>query len=212
MRLSGWPVVVLALFLVHAQASGQSVGPLPPAAMAADSGSGLVAGDVIRLRIWREPDLSGDFSVDEGGAVTLPKIGRLRVQGLNAVTLKDTLIKSYERYLRNVSIEVMLLRRVNVAGAVRNPGLYPVDATMTLSDVIAAAGGATPLGKIDEVELLRGSRTITAHLTGDTRISELHLQSGDRLLVPEKSWASRNTPVIAAIISASVSLIIALSR
>ncbi len=36
-------------------------------------------GDVIRLRIWREPDMSGEFQVDEGGLVIFPRIGEYRV-------------------------------------------------------------------------------------------------------------------------------------
>ena len=144
--------------------------------------------------------------------VVFPKIGPLQVVGESPMWLKDTLVKSYQVYLRNLSIDVILLRRVNVLGAVRNPGLYPVDPTMLLADVIAAAGGATPQGKSDEVELLRGGRTVTAHLTGGTLVADLHIQSGDQLFVPERSWAARNSGVVAAALTASVSLIIALLR
>jgi protein involved in polysaccharide export with SLBB domain len=177
-----------------------------------DSVGTLHPGDIVRLRIWREPDLSGDFAVDEGGIVVFPKIGRLTVLGESPVWLKDTLVASYQVYLRNPSIDVILLRRVNVLGAVRNPGLYPVDPTMMLADVIAAAGGATPQGKSDEVQLLRGGKTVTANLTGGTRIADLQIRSGDQLFVPERSWVSRNSGVVAAALSATVSLFIALSR
>jgi protein involved in polysaccharide export with SLBB domain len=170
----------------------------------------LQPGDIVRLRIWREPDLSGDFPVDEGGMVVFPKIGPRRVAGESSSSLKGFLVKAYQVYLRNPSIDVVLLRRVNVLGAVRTPGLYPVDPTMLLADVIAAAGGATPQGKADEVHLIRAGKTVTAHLTGGTRLAELEIQSGDQLFIPERNWVSRNSAVVAAALSAVVSLVIAL--
>lgn len=185
---------------------------VPRTAPARDTVRSLEPGDIVRLRIWREPDLSGDFIVDETGVVVFPKIGPLRVTGASTETLKDTLVRSFQVYLRNLSIDVVLLRRVNVLGAVRNPGLYPVDPTMTLADVIAAAGGATPQGRSDRVELLRDGRTVTAGLNAGVRMADLRIRSGDQLFVPERSWASRNSGIIAAAITASVSLLIAIVR
>ena len=46
-----------------------------------DAASPLRSGDALRLRIWREPDLSGDFTIDDDGVVTLPKIGRVQAAG-----------------------------------------------------------------------------------------------------------------------------------
>src|SRR5205823_84064 len=109
-----------------------------------DSANFIRPGDVIRLRIWREPDLSGDFPVDINGLVVFPKIGQVAAGSMTADSLKRRVVSAYEVYLRNPSIEMIFLRRINVLGAVKAPGLYPVDATMTLADVIAAAGGATP--------------------------------------------------------------------
>jgi protein involved in polysaccharide export with SLBB domain len=207
--------LVLGLMLIalsHSDLLAQRVDSATVTAQSHGALGVLQPGDIVRLRIWREPDLSGDFAVDELGQVVFPKIGRLQLLGQSSRWLQDTLVKSYELYLRNPSIEVILLRRVNVLGAVRNPGLYPVDQTMTLADVIAAAGGATPQGKSDQVQLLRGGKTITANLTENTRLMELHILSGDQLFVPERSWVSRNSGVVAAALSATVSLFIALSR
>src|SRR3954447_26411051 len=85
---------------------------------AADSTHALLRpGDIVRLRIWREPDLSGDFPVDESGTVTFPKLGPFQVSDYNAATLKAKLLDSYAQYLRNPSVEVTMLRRINVLGA-----------------------------------------------------------------------------------------------
>jgi len=110
---------------------------------------------MVRLRIWREPDLSGEYPVDERGEVVFPKIGPMLVTRLSADSLRLQLVQTYSTYLRDPSIEVTLLRRVNVQGAVKTPGLYQVDQTQTVADVLAQAGGATPDGKADRVELIR---------------------------------------------------------
>lgn len=191
--------------------------PAPAAAQAAVGGSAAAGvanvprpGDVLRLRIWREPELSGEFVIDETGTVVLPRLGRLNVAGLSAEALEETVVRGYEKYLQHLSIEVTLLRRVQIMGAVRDPGLYPVDATMTVSDALALAGGATPTGDPDRIELRRDGRRLEGRLSTNTRIAGSSIQSGDQLWVPERSWLSRNTSVVAAGLSASVSLLIAL--
>ncbi len=152
----------------------------------------LRPGDKVRLKIWREPDLSGDYDVDENGRVLLPKIGSMIVSGMSADSAKRTIVASFQSYLRNPTIEVVLLKRINVLGAVRTPGLYPVDPTMTISDVLALAGGAAPDGKPDRVRLLRGGAPVTVKLTTGTRVSDTPLRGGDQLYVPQRSWLDRN--------------------
>lgn len=202
-------------------ASGPAATPAGAAAPAAtesvgDGGFPLQPGDVIRLRIWREPDLSGEFSVDESGVVMLPKIGAVTAAELTPAELEATVRSSYERYLRNPSIEVVPLRRVNILGAVRIPGLYPVDPTMTLRDAVALAGGVLPHGRQDRVELIRGEIRLVTQVTGDTRIEDLGIRSGDQVYVPERSWIHQNAGVVAGVastlISASVALIIAFKQ
>lgn len=184
-------------------ASGQGVRGGAPTAS-------LQPGDIIRLKIWREPDLSGDFPVDESGVAIFPKLGPLTVVNQSVESLKLRLVSGYQEFLRNPSVDVVFLRRVNVLGAVKNPGLYPMDPTMTIADAVALAGGATPDGDRNRIELVRGSTRVDVRLTDRTKIADLPLRSGDQLFVPEKSWISRNPAVVAASLSAAASLIIAL--
>jgi len=170
----------------------------------------LSPGDLIRLTIWREPDLSGEFLVDEEGVAVFPLLGPQRVADEPIRSLKRRLTEAYQEYLRNPSIEVVPLRRINVLGAVRTPGLHPVDITMTLADAIALAGGSTPQGHVDRVELIRDGKRIRGRLSQTATIAELSIRSGDQLFVPERNWISRNSGIVATTISASVSLIIAL--
>jgi protein involved in polysaccharide export with SLBB domain len=170
----------------------------------------LRPGDAIRLEIWREPDLSGTYQIDERGVVVLPRLGPIEVNAQSPVALEDRLIEEYGRFLRNPSIRVVLLRRVNILGAVQNPGLYPVDPTMTIADAIAAAGGSIPTGDPNKIRLIRDGREIETNLRQAMRIADTPLRSGDQLFVPERNWFSRNASIVSAVISASVSLVIAL--
>lgn len=165
-------------------------------------GGALQPGDAVKLRVWREPELSGEFPVDEHGDAVFPKLGPVRVANLTTDSLSRMLVATYSAYLRDPSVEVVMLRRVTVSGAVKNPGLYPVDPTMTVVDAVALAGGATPQGKLDRVVLLRDGKTLTAELRRQTRLAETPLRSGDQLYVPERSWLSRNPWVVAAVVGA----------
>ena len=169
---------------------------------------GLRAGDMVRLKIWREPDLSGDFQVDEHGDVVFPRIGPLSVTRLSADSLKRLLVVSYTVYLRDPSIDVGLYRRVNVLGSVRSPGLYHVGQTETISDALAKAGGATPEGRPDRVELLRTGDREPITLQRDAVLFRSGVRSGDQLFVPQRSWFARNSgPLVGAGITATAIII-----
>lgn len=212
-------LLVAALCLAGAPLAAQPGGapqpqgavPPVPAAQPA-SADPLRPGDVVRLRIWREPDLSGEFTVGPGGEVVLPKVGPLAVGGVSGDAARQRITGAYTAFLQHSSIEVVLLRRVQVTGAVRNPGLYNVDPTMTVSDALAMAGGATPQGDPKRVQLVRGGEKQSVRLTGSTPIAGSPVRSGDQLVVPERGWISRNTGIVAAAITGGVSLVIALLR
>lgn len=176
-----------------------------------DSAAFAQPGDVVRLRIWREPDMSGDFLVDQNGVATFPRLGATRVTRMASDSLQRLLLSGFARFLKNPSIEVLLLRRVRVVGAVRSPGLYTADPTMRVRDVLALAGGASPDGRTDEVRLDRNGTSIALHLRAAPRSDEIALRSGDQLYVPQRNWFARNTPLVAAIASVSGGLLIALA-
>lgn len=204
-------LVLLLLLVGLTRGSGLAAQSTPPAATPAAPPTGvLLPGDVVRLRIWREPDLSGDFQVDEQGTVVLPKIGALSIREMPAASLKTLLVEKYSTYLRDPAIDVTVLRRVNVLGAVRNPGLYPVDATMTVADVFALAGGVAPEGNPDKGELIRAGTRLDVKLSRRTKISDTPLQSGDQLYVPQRSWISRNPGVVAGTLTAVAGIVVSL--
>ena len=191
-------LVGLPLSLAH----GQSNVSESTASESTPATATLQPGDMVRLRIWREPDLSGDYPVNEAGEVVLPKLGPLTVSEISGDSLQHMLVASYARFLRQPSIDVILLRRVSVQGEVRSPGVFQVDPTMTVSSVLALAGGPSSDGNTNRIELRRDGQQIEVKLAPETQLLESPLRSGDQLWVPKRSWWSRNTAVIASTLTA----------
>jgi polysaccharide export outer membrane protein len=158
------------------------------------------------VAVWREPDLSGEYQVDQRGYATFPKLGALPVAAMHPDSIRPMLLAEYAKYLVNPSVEVVPLRRVSVLGAVARAGLYPVDPTMTLADAVALAGGAAPDGKRDVVELRRGAEVVIAKLDVATPVSRTPLRSGDQLWVPQRSWLSRNPWVFSSVVAAAATI------
>lgn len=194
-------LATLAIPAARAQAEG---------AATAREGAAIRPGDIIRLRIWREPDLSGEFFVDVHGVVVLPRIGPLRVTDDSPERLKERLVGDYSRYLAHPSIDVTVVRQVQVLGAVRNPGLYSAEPTMSVSDVLALAGGITAEGKRNQVRLVRHGNVIIGKVVGRTTVGDLAIQSGDQLYVPERSWFSRNPGAVTAVLTTAVGVVLSI--
>lgn len=181
-------LLILALLaLVPAGAASQDAPP-----QGASEANSLLPGDVIRVAIWREEDLSGEFQVDEDGWVILPLLGRRQVVGISPDRLREQLTEEYADYLVNTAVNVTLLRRVVVLGEVRVPGQYTVDATQSVADLIARAQGLTPDGNAEDIRLLRDGASFRTNLSGTQSIAEAGIRSGDQILVGKRSWWARN--------------------
>jgi polysaccharide export outer membrane protein len=175
--------------------------------------AGLRPGDGVMVMVWREEDLSGTFVVDDRGIVTLPLIGERDVTGLETSEIRDRLLAAYREYLKNPSIEVTVLRRINIIGAVAEPGLYSVDATVSLSDALGLAGGITPAGDSDKIRLIRGNEMVRRKLEWSAPIGYYDVRSGDQIFVGERSWLARNSgTLVGSLIAAATGLTIALIR
>jgi polysaccharide export outer membrane protein len=176
----------------------------------AQSASGLLPGDVVRVEIWQEEDLSGEFALDEEGVVVFPLLGPKPVMGVSPDRLRDQLVEDYGKYLVNTAVNVTLLRRIAVLGEVRVPGLYLIDATNSVADVIARAQGVTSDGDAAKIDLVRSGRTVRATLTGVEILQDADIRSGDQIIVGRRGWLSRNFSSVVSVASliANVAVII----
>ena len=174
--------------------------------------SSLLPGDVIRVEIWREEDLSGEFQVDEQGGVVLPLLGKKQVLGISPDDLRDQLSEEYAQYLVNSAVNVTLLRRIIVLGEVRVAGQYTVDATNSVADVIARAQGVTPEGNAEDIVLVRAGRRLRTGITGMESLQEAGIRSGDQIIVGRRSWTSRNFSSMVGIISILANVYVIVAR
>ena len=120
----------------------------------------LGMGDMVRVSVFRNPDLTTEARVTERGTVLFPMIGEVQVAGLTpaqaARRIGDRLAAG--KYVVNPEVTVSLMqvnsRQVSVLGSVVKPGRYPIDSTnMRLTDFLASAGGIAPTGS-DRVTIL----------------------------------------------------------
>jgi protein involved in polysaccharide export with SLBB domain len=86
--------------------------------------------------------------------------------------------------------------RVQVTGEVRQPGLYLVDATYGLGDVVARAGGLTPTANAGKVQLRRGGRAERYDLGPRGTGGAIPLRPADAVFVPRQGWIGANSPVL----------------
>ena len=133
----------------------------PVAGYSADSVAyKLGTGDKIRVTVFNEKDLSGEFDVNDQGVVALPLIGQVSLGG-KSISEAETLIT--ERYgkdfLRNprVNVEVMNYRPFFILGEVKHPGSYPFVNGMTVVNAVALAEGYTPRANRDRIMIKRAS-------------------------------------------------------
>jgi polysaccharide export outer membrane protein len=171
----------------------------------------LRPGDIVRLRIWREPDLSGDFPVDEFGRVNLPLVGTYPVANETRESLEQKLVAAYRGSVQNLSMDVIFFRRMPVVGAVRTPGLYPVEATMTVADAIALAGGSTLDADRTKIMLMRSGKIIQNSVDPAMPVSQLVTNPGDQLYIPPQAgFFDRNPWALGTIVQSAVTIAIAI--
>jgi polysaccharide export outer membrane protein len=142
-----------------AMTPGNNLIPSPYAAMRAASapvgapaegGYTLGPGDKIRLTVFGETDLSGEYQLDGNGNIRLPLAGVVHAGGNTAQGLEALIVGALvPNYLRNprINVEITSYRPVYVVGQVQKPGQYAYVNDMTLLNAIGLAGGFTPQAK-----------------------------------------------------------------
>lgn len=135
----------------------------------------LGAGDKVRVTVFNEPTLSGEFSVSADGDLALPLIGNVKALGKTTKEVTTFLQTALANgYLRDpkISIEVVTYRPFFILGEVRAPGQYAYASGMTVINAIATAEGFTPRAKKKTVLIRRFGEAAEQEflLTPDLRV------------------------------------------
>ncbi|KWV55985.1 hypothetical protein AS156_05080 [Bradyrhizobium macuxiense] len=148
----------------------------------------LAPGDRITVTVFGQPDLSGDFLIDDAGTVSMPLIGPVEVKELTTLEsqrrigerLADGILQA-----PSVSVRIAELRPLYVLGDVRLPGAYPFRYGSTVQSAVALAGGFGP------AEVLR-STAVADFMAAEERVRQLSLQQRTLLVRRARLEAQRD--------------------
>ena len=116
--------------------------------------------DTVTVKVFKMPDLSGEYDVDLRGEISLPLVGNIPAAELTTAQLDQNITARLgEKYLENPDVSVGLKastrRSVTVDGAVKQAGSFPVTGPLTLMQAVALAGGTAEDANARRVAIFR---------------------------------------------------------
>ncbi len=142
--------------------------------------------DRVRVKVYGEPDIAGEYEVDSTGQISVPLAGHVMASGLTTKQLErsiaSTLAKGIVRDPR-VNVEVALYRPYYILGEVKKSGEYPYRLGLTVLDAVASAGGFTYRANENKVFLRRSGGTAEEVHSLD---SPVPVFPGDNIRIPER--------------------------
>jgi polysaccharide export outer membrane protein len=173
------------------------------AALALRAGAGFAEprealgnGDQIRVTVFQNPDLTTEARISERGTIVFPLIGEIALAGRTPAQAGERVASELKRggFMKNpqVNVAVTQVRSVAVFGQVGRPGRYALeDAATRLTDILALAGGITPVG--DDTLTIVGTRdgkslklevNVADLYRNGSQGQNLEVQGGDTIYVP----------------------------
>ena len=172
---------LIAGFTSHASAQAQ------PPSSAADAVSYLLGpNDRIRLKVYGEADITGEYEVDSNGQVSIPLAGHIRAAGLTTKQLERSISSALAKGIvrdPRVNVEIALYRPYYILGEVKKGGEYPYRLGLTVMDAVASAGGFTYRANENKVYLRRSGAAAEEVYALDAPVP---IFPGDNIRVPER--------------------------
>ncbi len=172
----------------------------PDAVTVAPLGSGykIAPLDTLSIKVFKMPELSGDYEVDLTGQVSMPLLGNISAADFTTAQFDEEVTRKLGiKYLENPDVSIGLksssARIVTVDGAVNKAGSFAVNGSMSLMQAVAAAGGATPDANIRRVAIFRqisGKRQAAAFDLASIRRGEAEdppVYAGDIVIIDGSS-------------------------
>ncbi|MFB6264906.1 MAG: polysaccharide biosynthesis/export family protein [Bradymonadaceae bacterium] len=197
------PAFVLAFVTLTGACISRSVDPAYEALTAEreklpEAGT-LGAGDRIKIRVFGEETLTGEFTVSEKGKINYPHIGRLDVSGKTCAEVERQLSRGLkDGYLKNPDVSCSIVeynsKRIYVLGEVQKPGSFPYRANLTIVEAFSLAQGATETADTNNTKLTRevdGKEVqvrVPMQAIVEGRRKNIELAPGDVIYVPESAF------------------------
>ena len=146
----------------------------------------LDTGDVVRIDVFEQNNLSRLYRVNGGGFVAMPLIGSVLARGMTTDALSREVAKKLRRsYIRDpkVTVEISRHRPFYILGEVRNSGQFPYVLGMTVETAVAIAGGYSPRANQSKVMVIRrlGGKLVRTYVPNNYQI-----RPGDTLKIVER--------------------------
>jgi polysaccharide biosynthesis/export protein len=194
-RLNNVVVAGLGFLACVGSASAQERVAKPAAARAATPASGYMIGlgDVLRINVWKEPDLTLDVTVRLDGMITVPLVGDVQAAGRVPSQLAGTLVTELQRFIENPRVTVTVTQatsaKIYVVGQMVRPGEFPLSGRMTVLKALALAGGFKEFAKPDSIVIVREDQRVIPfnfkHVgEGKDMSQNVLLSAGDTIVVP----------------------------
>jgi protein involved in polysaccharide export with SLBB domain len=194
-------LVAAAVLVLSACAHGGAEAPAVASDPAAHEepqpvASTLGPGDVLEVRVFQEPELSGVFQVGNEGDIVFPLCKRVLVGGLTANGAAEGIRACLaERYMRDPQVSVLVKeynsKKIFVFGEVQKPGTFPYQDGMSVVQAVTLAGGFTKTAAQNSTSVTRrvgGTETKIKVSVQDIALgkaSNFTLEPGDIVYVPE---------------------------
>lgn len=146
----------------------------------------LNTGDIVRIDVFEQGNLSRLYRIDGGGFVSMPLIGSVLARGLTTTALEQEVAeKLRQSYIRDpkVTVEISTHRPFFILGEVRNSGQYPFVLGMTVETAVAIAGGYSPRANQRKVLVVR---RLSGKLVRTYVPNNYQIKPGDTLKVIER--------------------------
>jgi polysaccharide export outer membrane protein len=152
--------------------------------------------DILDIDVWQEKELSGPAVVRPDGKITMPLVGEIYVVGMTPVQLQTELTKRLEPFVTvpqvSVSVHEINSRKVYVMGQVAHEGVFRINATTTVSQIVVQAGGLREYAKKTKIYVLRNTNgkqvrlpfNYNAFIKGQKNGQDFVLKPGDTVVVP----------------------------
>jgi protein involved in polysaccharide export with SLBB domain len=184
-------VFVCIALLLMALLSGCATGQLSEAeqqslAAAASAPAKLQPGDKIRVTVYGEDKLSGEYELDQSGQISLPLAGTVAALGLTQAELERALATKFRsEYLKNpkVTVTIMTLQPFYITGEVQKPGPYPYKSGLNVLTAIIIAGGPTYRASRSSVKIQHAGET---SMRDYPLAGSVPILPGDVIQVPER--------------------------
>jgi polysaccharide export outer membrane protein len=152
--------------------------------------------DVLRIDVWKEPDISRVVPVRPDGKITLPLINDVQAAGLTPVQLATSIAAGLKKFITSPQVTVGVTeinsKRIFVTGEVAHPGAFSLLPNMTVLQALSYAGGFTQFAREKKIYILRmeDGRQVKYPFNYKEAVSGKHseqnivLQGGDQIVVP----------------------------